>query len=370
MDLITSLPRSRSGWDAIVVFVCRLTKQFHAIPTLTSCSASDLAHIAMREVVRHHGLPTSIVSDRDPRFVAHFWRSLWKLLRTQLDMSTSYHPQSDGQTERDNRTLEEMLRAYVDSQQDDWDELLPLMEMAYNNAVQASTGFTPYYLNTGRHLATTLSQAMEHAKDCSTPAARVLLQRWEAALLQAKQNMQRAQERQKKNADRHRRELTFQPGDKVWLSTENLRAKGIGAAKLMQRYMGPYVVKRAVSTTAYELKLPASMCIHPVFHVHLLKPFIDGQQVLPERVPTHARPDPVVHEDGGEPEWLVERILDKRLFRNRQVQYLVKWKGYPMEEASWEPEAHVGRSQELLREFEERRQQQQQQQRALRSRRQ
>jgi hypothetical protein len=103
-----------------------------------------------------------------------------------------------------------------------------------------------------------------------------------------------------------------------------------------------------------------------------VKPFIDGQQVLPERVPTHARPDPVVHEDDGEPEWLVERILDKRLFRNRQVQYLVKWKGYPMEEASWEPEAHVERSQELLREFEDRRQQQQQQQqqRALRSRRQ
>jgi hypothetical protein len=162
MDFIVSLPKSRSGFDAIVVFVCRLTKQIHAVPMHTESTASDVAKLLIREVVRHHGLPRSIVSDRDPRFIAHLWKTLWEILQTKLDMSTSYHPESDGQTERANRTLEDMLRAYVSSSQDDWDELLPLMEMAYNASIQASTGFSPYYLNTGRNFPTNLRRAVGH----------------------------------------------------------------------------------------------------------------------------------------------------------------------------------------------------------------
>jgi hypothetical protein len=115
MDFIVSLPKSRAGFDAIVVFVCRLTKQFHAVPMHTEDTASDVAKLFIREVVRHHGLPRSIVSDRDSRFIANFWKCLWDCLQTKLDMSTSYHPESDGQTERANRTIEDMLRSYVSS---------------------------------------------------------------------------------------------------------------------------------------------------------------------------------------------------------------------------------------------------------------
>lgn len=367
MDLITSLPKSRSGFDAIVVFVDRLSKMIHAAATHTTCTASDLARIMLREVARHHGVPKSIVSDRDPRFVAHFWRSLWEMLRTKLNMSTSYHAQTDGQTERANRTLEDALRAYVNTQQDDWDELLPLMEMAYNNSIQASTGFSPYFLNQGREIATCLTRSMERTDDTphSAPAAGEVLRRWEEALSTAKQHILKAQERQKKYADQHRRELTLQVGDRVLLSTENLRERMTGAPKLLERYIGPYKVKRIISSTAYELDLPESMRMHPVFHIHLLRPYVNSSAAFPDRVPYHARPAPVVQSNETEPEWEVEAILNKRT-RGRKVFYLVKWKGYPMEEASWEPEDHLTNSQAVIREFEER--EKQRNVRSLRSR--
>ena len=113
-------------------------------------TAPKLAKIVLREVCRLHGIPESILSDRDPRFTAHFWRALWDQLGTKLVMSTAYHPQTDGQTERANRTLEEMLRSYVNITQSDWDEHLSVLEMAYNNSKQISTGFSPFYLNTGQ----------------------------------------------------------------------------------------------------------------------------------------------------------------------------------------------------------------------------
>jgi len=356
MDLITSLPQSRSGFDAIVVFVDRLSKMIHAVATHTTCTASELAQIMLREVARHHGLPKSIVSDRDPRFIAHFWQSLWERLRTKLNMSTSYHAQTDGQTERANRTLEDALRSYVNSQQDDWDELLPLMEMAYNNSVQASTGFSPYFLNHGREMATCLSRSMESTNiPHSAPAAGEMLRRWEEALSMAKEHIRQAQERQRKYADQHRRNVTFDIGDRVLLSTENLRERMTGAPKFLERFIGPYAVKRVISSTAYELDLPKSMRLHPVFHVHLLRPYIDSKASFPDRVPYHPRPAPAVQSTNAEPEWEVESVLNKRT-RGRNTYYLVKWKGYPMEEASWEPEEHLSNSQEEIKTFEEREQ--------------
>jgi hypothetical protein len=130
MDLITALPKTRSGHDAIVVFVCRLTKMKHYVPALTTVTALKLAALFVREVVRLHGVPERILSDRDPRFTAHFWKELWRLLGTLLTMSTAYHPQTNGQTERENRTLEEMLRGFTNWSQNDWDEHLPALELA------------------------------------------------------------------------------------------------------------------------------------------------------------------------------------------------------------------------------------------------
>jgi hypothetical protein len=196
---------------------------------------------------------------------------------------------------------------------------------------------------------------MEGVDEVPTPATAMLLRRWDGALIKARENILQAQQRQQRYADLHRRELTFECGEQVLLSTENLRAQMVGAPKLLPRFIGPYQIKRVISSTAYELSLPLSMHIHPVFHVHLLKPYEDGQAIMPERIPVHARPTPAIHEQDEEPEWEVESILQKRC-RGRQVQYLVKWKGYPLEEASWEPQSHLDNAKKALREFEERQQ--------------
>lgn len=364
MDLITQLPRTKAGHDAIVVFVCRLTKQFHAIATRTNAGASELASICLREVIRHHGVPSSIVSDRDPRFTAHFWRNLWELFETKLHMSTSDHPQTDGQTERANRTIEDMLRAYTNSRQDNWDEYLPCVEIAYNKSVQASTGYAPYYLNTGREFPSVITRALDDISSIRNEAASSIAQRWNTALEDAKQHLLQAQQRQARYADQHRRELQFQVGDRVLLSTENLRSSLlVGASKLLSKYIGPYTIKRVISRTAYELDLPPTMRMHPVFHIHLLKPHVNAREHFPERIQDE-RPGPDEDEliDSEEPRWEVESILRKRTRGRNNIEYLVKWLGYPIEEATWEPLANVDRAEEAIQEFE------QQQARAVRQR--
>ena len=152
MDLITQLPKSKSGNDAIVVFVDKLTKMAHFVPCKTAIGAPELAKLFYEYVVRYHGVPHSIVSDRDPRFTSNFWKSLWHRLETKLSMSTAYHPQSDGQTERTNLILEEMLRNYVNYKQSNWDEYLISAEIAYNNSMQVSTGYSPFYLMSGQDI--------------------------------------------------------------------------------------------------------------------------------------------------------------------------------------------------------------------------
>ena len=270
MDLITHLPKTRAGHDAIVVFVDRCGKQVHLAATQTEVSASGIAKIFMNEVVRHHGLPESIVSDRDPRFIAHLWRSLWEqLLGTKLKMSSSYHPETDGQTERANRTLEDILRAYVGPRHDDWDEYLPLAEIAYNQSMQASTGFTPYYLSSGRDFASVLTHALAGTDAVRNPTAAQMVTQWEAALVDAKENLQKAQQRQAHYADQHRRDLQFKVGDSVMLSTENIRGTAsimTGAPKLLPKFIGPFRVKKVISPTAYELDLSnTALQIHPGF---------------------------------------------------------------------------------------------------------
>lgn len=150
MDFITHLPRTKAGFDAIVVFADLLSKMAHFIPTITSASAPDIAKIFFDVVFRLHGLPKAIISDRDACFTSRFWKSLFQNLGTKLSMSTAFHPQTDGQTERTNRTLEDMLRAYVNYKQDNWDECLASAEFAYNSHKNASTDLSPFELNYGQ----------------------------------------------------------------------------------------------------------------------------------------------------------------------------------------------------------------------------
>jgi hypothetical protein len=361
MDLITQLPKSRGGNDAIVVWVCKFTKLRHYAACKTAISAPALARLFLSTVVRQHGMPERIISDRDPRFTAHFWRAFWTSLGSTLDMGTAYHPESDGQTENANKTLEIMLRSVIDFAQVDWDEHLAAAELAFNNSKNETTGFTPFYMMYGREARMPIDVALAPlTKAADNPTAAEATARWRTALQQASDNTARQQRRQKLYADRTRREVRFAVGDRVLLSTQHLKLIGERkrARKLTERYVGPYRVKRVVNANAYELELPASLKIHPVINISHLKEYRDGVLSFPDRPVPLTRPEPEALDDNGAPEWLVDRLLDHRTVKrgSRQTdQYLVEWKGYPISEATWEPIENLTNSMDLVSEFNQQR---------------
>jgi hypothetical protein len=345
MDFIVQLPVTRKGFDAIVVFVDRLTKRAIFCPTHTSVTAPEVAKIFFNKVFSQHGLPKVIVSDRDAKFTSHFWRTIFQEIGTKLSMSTAFHPQTDGQTERMNRTLEEMLRAYSTYNQDQWDEYLPTAEFAYNNSKQPSTGYTPFELDCGQHPLTPASLATQGT---SVPAADDFLQSWDNMINIAKDSLREAQERQSHYANQHRRHLTFQIGDKVLLSARHINNpvdRQRPTRKLTPRFLGPYTITDVISSTAYKLDLPASLRIHPVFHISMLKEYKESED-FNRATP----PPPIILPDESE-EYEVESILDKRTLKGK-TQYLVKWLGYPLHDATWEPLSNLGNAKEKLKEFE------------------
>jgi len=240
-DLVTGLPKTPRGYDTIITFVDRLSKRILLVPTTSTIDAVGYARLFFDNIFRHFGLPRVLVSDRDPRFTSNFWKALCKRLGTNLNMSTSHHPQTDGQTERANRTIEDMLRAYVAPHQSDWDEHLIAAEFAYNNSVQASTGYTPFYLNHGRHPHTPLSLAVadnQPRTHDNNPAANDFVGRFKSELACAKDALHRAQERQRKYADLNRRHAEFSLGDYVLLSTQHITLKvGEGSTPKKDHYL-------------------------------------------------------------------------------------------------------------------------------------
>jgi hypothetical protein len=359
MDFIVNLPPCRrTGNDCIIVFVCKMSKLRHFVACKTSIDAPTTARLFLENVVRLHGMPERIISDRDPRFTAHFWQAFWKGLGTTLSMSTAYHPQTDGQTENANRTLEMMLRAVVNFEQDDWEDHLPAAELATNNATNATTGLSPFYIYYGREARLPLDLAIAPLTAArNNPSAADALARWRSAMVRAQETTKTAQARQKKYADEHRREVSYVIGDRVLLSTANLKLVGESkrARKFTERFIGPYRIKRVINRNAYELELPPSLKIHPTINVSHLKQYIDGSAAFPSRPADITRPEPVAGPNDGSPEWEVERILDHRRYgRNKVLQYLILWKGYPVHEATWEPIEHLDGTLDLVLDYNER----------------
>lgn len=167
MDFVTGLPTSE-GFDAILVVVDRLTKMRHLIPCNDTATAPDVARLYLDHVWKLHGLPEAIVSDRSPQFTARFWSDLCTLLRIRLRLSTTFHPQTEGQSERANAVMEQYLRLYVSHQQEDWSAFRGMAEFATNNRISVTTGTSPFQANHGHHTG------MEYT-DASQPAAGTLV---------------------------------------------------------------------------------------------------------------------------------------------------------------------------------------------------
>jgi hypothetical protein len=353
MDFIVQLPKTKSGWDSIVVFVDRMTKRVHFAPTKTNATSPEIAQIFFDTVVKLHGLPRAIISDRDPKFTSLFWKSLFQRLGTKIKMSTAYHPQTDGQSERVNRVLEEMLRHFVNYHQNDWDTWLGLAEFAYNNAQQASTKMSPMYLDTGQHPITPGNLVVQPQEPRSeVEEVETFLQRQRAVLLQAQDFLVQAQQRQEAYANESRQpHPDYQVGDMVLLNNKNFTNPPDAQRpkrKLLPKFQGPYPITEKVGKVAFRLQLPHTLRIHDVFHTSMLKKYNPNPPEFQNR--SKPPPPPVVKED-EEPEWEVESILDSRVRRN-QVEYLVKWKGYPMHDSTWEKKINLQNAPKIIQQFE------------------
>ncbi|GJS76974.1 putative reverse transcriptase domain-containing protein [Tanacetum coccineum] len=252
MDFITKLPRSSQGFDTIWVIVDRLTKSAHFLPIRENDPLDKLARLYLNRIVARHGIPVSIICDRDGRFTSNFWRSFQKALGTDISMSTAYHPETDGQSERTIQTLEDMLRACVIDFGKGWVKHLPLAEFSYNNSYHASIKAAPYEALYGRK--------------CRS------LMFW-------------AEDRQKSYADLKRKPMEFEVGDRVMLKVSPW--KGVvrfgKRGKLNPRYVGPFKVLAKVGKVAYRLELPQELSrVHHTFHVsNLKKCYADEPLVMP-----------------------------------------------------------------------------------------
>jgi transposase InsO family protein len=341
LDFITDLPLV-NNMDSVLVIVDRFTKLAHFVPCSKSITAEGTVDLFVDRVLRYHGLPDTIVSDRGPQFVSKFWRRFHSLMGTSTDLSSGYHPQTNGQAERVNQVLEQYLRCFTTYNQANWLILLPYAELAYNNADHESSKFSPFFATFGFHPRISFDQLP--VSPSQVPAAEDRVQAIAEIHAQLQLTLKESQERMKRFADSQRRQSNpFTLGTKVWLRRLNMKTTR-PCSKLDYKRIGPYVVKRQVNPVAFELDLPASFKIHPVFHVSQLDPVFESS--IPNR--TNRPPPPI--EIQGEQEYEVERVLDTRTYR-RQKQYLVHWRGYPEAEATWEPACNLRNSQDLVAEY-------------------
>jgi hypothetical protein len=351
MDFIGPLPTSQ-GYNAIAVVVDKLTKLVHLIATNTTVTAKEFALIFFNNIVRLHGVPNVIISDRDSKFTSVFWKELMKSLNIQQRMSSAFHPESDGQTERSNRTLETMLRHYVNERNDDWSQQLTAAEIAINNSQQSSTKYSPFYMNYGFNprFPFLVQGTVKATVPTTVPAAEEVFETIKRTTQQAIQNMQKAQQQQSLYANRKRREDKFQVGEQVYLSTQNLNITS-GVSKLNPKYIGPFPISRIINPVAIQLALPAHFKIHNSFHVSRIKR-AKVTEDFPDRL-TIEKPPPIIQADSDqESEWEIERIIDRRRSRGR-IEYLVKWKGYDSYDNQWLTVSQLANARDAVREFEE-----------------
>ncbi|KAE8672958.1 putative CCCH-type zinc finger family protein [Hibiscus syriacus] len=247
MDFVLGLPRTQRASDSIFVVVDRFSKMAHFVACRKTMDADRIAHLYFKEIVRLHGVPRSITSDRDTKFISHFWKSLWGKLGTQLNFSSAYHPQTDGQTDVVNRSLGNLLRCLAGTKPKQWDLALPQAEFAYNRSKNRTTSLSPFEIVYGQN-----------------PSG-------------VKQTIHESNTKYKTRVDNHRRQVLFDVGDFVWAVLTRDRFPVGEYNKLKDRKIGPYEVVQKINDNAYRLRLPSHLKTSDVFNVkHLSHCFVDS----------------------------------------------------------------------------------------------
>src|SRR3954465_1475474 len=337
MDFVTGLPNTASGHDSIWVIVDRHTKSAHFIPSNITYPVAKLAEIYVRVIVKLHGIPLCIVSDRDPRFTSDFWKSLQESLGSKLRLSSAYHPQTDGQTERTIQSLEDLLRACVLEQGGSWSSHLPLIEFTYNNSYHSSIGMAPFEALYGRRCRTPLCW---YESGESVVIGPEIVQQTTEKIKMIQEKMRASQSHQKSYYDKRRKTLEFQEGYHVFTRVTPMTVIGrdLKSKKLTPCFIGPFQISKKVGEVAYRIALPPMLAnLHDVFHVSQLRKYISD--------PAHViQVDDKQVKDNLTVETLPVRIEDRRLkqLRGKEIALVrVAWGGPAEGNVTWELESQM-----------------------------
>lgn len=330
MDFIEGLPRSE-GYNAILVIVDRFTKYSHFIPLKHPFTAPMVAKAFLSQVVKLLGPPLTIVSDRDKNFTSSFWKELFKLWNIKLLMSTAYHPQTDGQTERVNQCLEMYLRCSTHQCPTNWHAWIPLADFWYNTSYHTSLGCSPYKALYGHepNYGTFLAELSSENSD---------VQQWIAEnnsrQEELKEQLSKAQTRIKHYADQKRSERSFSVGDKAYLKLQAYAQHSVANRpypKLAMKFFGPFQILEKIGQAAYKLELPDNAMIHPVFHVSQLKEHVPDHTPVFSTLPSQV--------DMSAADLVPANFLDRRLVKKgsrAHLQVLIQWSTLSDLEATWE----------------------------------
>lgn len=330
LDFIKGLPRSKN-FDTILVVIDKFTKYGHFIPLTHPYTAMTVAQTYMNNIYKLHGLPKVLVFDRDRVFTSSFWKELFRITDTTLNMSTTYHPQTGGQTERLNQCLETYLCCFVQAYPVKWAQWISLAEYWYNTTFHSALGKTPFEVLYGyppSHFGIIPSDA------CAVPDLKQWLEDRAAISELIQHNMNRAQQRMKSQEDKHRLEREFSVGDWVYGKLQPHIQQSVQrrtSHKLSYKYFGPYLIVQRIGTVAYELQLPSTSKVHPVFHVSQLK------KALPPSV--EATPDDhlsLLHLDAATTSYQVLDSCLRKVGSSAKPYHLLHWNVWPQHWATWE----------------------------------
>ena len=331
VDFITGLAPSEDC-TSIMVVTNRLSKSIIAVPMKETCGI-DVAQMLLEHIFQHHGLPTAIVSDRGTQFVSMLWTEVCRLVKITRSLSTAFHPEPDGTTERANEKLETYLCIFTSFQKEDWAFQLPIAMIALNSRVSQSTGLSPFFMTHCYHQSIMDFTVPEEQGSSLSPAeqGRQLVERWRNSADMTKATMAVAQEAQERHSNIRRLVGDeFLLGNRVWLKLKHV--KTMRSIKKLDWIALPYRVFACIGTHAVQLDTPPG--IHPVFHVSLVKNA--AEDLLPSQLTIDNEPDMIfdtpedpssvaINSDG---EYTIERILQHR-HQGRGWRLLVKWLGWP-----------------------------------------
>ena len=346
-DFLSELPISENGFDVVLVIVDKLSKRAIFEAVKKPFGAREVAQVFQDRLFAKHGVPITIVSDRDPKFISNYWTGLTELLNIRLNKSTSDHPQTDGQSENLIRTLCNILRSSIQKVPTNWDQALSVFEFEYNSSKHGSTGLSPFEVDIGRIPHNPFTRSLSECKvKCQSSFDAV--ERRKAYSRIARDNLALARAKQKFYADQHRREVSFAAGDWVMLRSDVIDgSRRTDLPKKWQaKYLGPFEVKEVRGPVNYMIEMPPDMKRkHNVFHVSKLKPYNRPSNEVGGVTPS------VVIDAGGNKEQIVHRILDKKR-ENRRVFYLVQFYGDAEEDSIWMHKSELKNCIDLVKDFE------------------